>query len=221
MSPILVVAAHPDDELLGVGGTLVKHLQRGDEVHALMLSEGATSRYTNGMAGELAMAAKSAAEVLGLSSLTFRALPDQRLDVIPLIEVTQGIEEVINRLRPKTVYTHWPHDVNADHGIVARATWTACRPYAAPFVRRIAAFETPSSTEWSWPLSDAVFAPHIYIDITLTLDIKLAAMAKYRSELRNTPHPRSLDALRERAAYWGSHIGAEAAEPLVLLRAIE
>ena len=218
MNRVLVVAAHPDDELLGSGATLVKHLRSGDEVHALVMSEGASSRYDDGMASELARAAEASAKVLGLTSLSMRRLPDQRLDTTPLLEVTQTVEELVRELRPTTVYTHWPHDVNADHGVVARAAWTACRPYSAPFVHRIAAFETPSSSEWAWPLTETAFSPQLYVDVSETLERKLEALGCYGSELRDYPHPRSEQALRERAAYWGSHVGVPFAEPFVLLR---
>lgn len=218
MNRVLVVAAHPDDELLGSGGTLVKHVDGGDEVHAVVMSEGASSRYDGDMDAELASAADRSAAVLGLSSISLWQLPDQRLDTLPLIEVTQRVEEVVQELRPDFVYTHWPHDVNSDHGVVARATWTACRPYSAPFLRRLAAFETPSSSEWAWPLPETGFRPQLYVDVSETIEVKLKAISCYESELRDYPHPRSVQALRERAAYWGSHVGVAAAEAFMVLR---
>ncbi|WP_433503780.1 PIG-L deacetylase family protein [Pseudonocardia halophobica] len=221
MSTVVVLAAHPDDELLGIGGTLAKHARAGDEVHAVILAEGATSRYDADMVDVLADAAKRAADVLGLASVRNCSLPDQRLDALPLVDVTQTIERVLGELQPETVYTHFPGDVNCDHGVVGRAAWTACRPYAAPLLRRFAVFETPSSTEWAWPTSDAAFTPGLFVDISDTLDTKLRAMACYASELRTYPHPRSLQALAERAAYWGSRVGRPAAEPLHVLRELQ
>jgi LmbE family N-acetylglucosaminyl deacetylase len=221
MSTVVVVAAHPDDELLGAGGTLARHVRAGDDVHALVVADGATSRYDAEMVPVLAAAAKRAAEVLGFASLRTGALPDQRLDSIPLLEVTQLVEAVLDELRPQTVLTHFPGDVNLDHGIVARAAWTACRPYVLPRLRRFAVFETPSSTEWAWPLQGGGFQPELFVDVSATLEVKLAAMACYESELRNYPHPRSLRALRERAAYWGSRVGRPAAEAFQLLRQVE
>lgn len=221
MSVVLVVAAHPDDEILGVGGTLAKHDARGDDVHALVLSEGASSRYEGGAEQMLRSSAERSAKKVGFRSIRLLAMPDQRLDAMPLIEVTQTVEQSVNDLKPEVVYTHSPVDVNTDHGIVSRATWTACRPYSTPWLKRILVFETPSSTEWAWPLPSSGFQPNWYVDITETLDRKLDAMAQYESELRDYPHPRSLRALTERARSWGSHIGVEAAEPFVLLRARE
>jgi LmbE family N-acetylglucosaminyl deacetylase len=215
---VLVVAAHPDDELLGPGGTLARHVRDGDAVHAMVLSDGAVSRYPGEMINVLAGSAQRAAKLLGLSSLTLRSLPDQRLDAAPIVEVTQLVEDVIDQVRPTVVYTHFPGDVNVDHSVVSRATWIACRPYVAPFVRRFAVFETPSSTEWGWPIAGDTFTPALFVDISDTLEDKVAAMACYESELRDYPHPRSLRALRERAAYWGSRVGRPAAEAFQVLR---
>ncbi len=220
MAVVLVVAGHPDDEILGGGATYAKHVDAGDEVHALVVSEGASARYEDEMKSSLRAAGKRSADLIGFSSIDFLALPDQRLDATPLIEVTQAVEEVVHALRPAVVYTHSHVDVNADHGVVSRATWTACRPYAAPFVERLLLFETPSSTEWARPTAESAFLPTWFVDVSTTLSRKLDAMACYETELRDYPHPRSLRALRERAAYWGSVSGVGLAEPFVLLRAM-
>jgi LmbE family N-acetylglucosaminyl deacetylase len=217
----VVLAAHPDDEILGAGGTLRRLIAAGEDVHAVILAEGATSRYPSDMIHTLQKASHRAAEELGFASLTLGPFADQRLDVEPLLDVTQYIEEALAPLRPRVVFTHFPGDANADHYVVARAAWTACRPYAAPWLRRFAVFETPSATEWGWPAGGNGFAPTLYVDITATLDAKLAAMACYESELRDYPHPRSLPALRERAAFWGSHVGVSHAEALQVLREVE
>lgn len=220
MNTVLVVAAHPDDEVLGAGGTLARHVHCGDRVHALLVADGATSRYATGMAEVLAKCTRRAAQVLGFASVDQLSLPDQRLDTMPLLEVTREVEKVVDRLRPDVVYTHFPGDVNADHGVVARAAWTACRPYVLPGLRLFAVFETPSSTEWAWPIEGSTFGPALFVDVTSTLDEKLDAMSCYESELRDYPHPRSLRALRERAAYWGSRVGRPAAEAFQVLRQV-
>jgi LmbE family N-acetylglucosaminyl deacetylase len=217
MSTVLTIAAHPDDEVLGAGATLALHVRAGDEVHAVVVAEGATSRYDAEMVTVLSDASKRAADLLGLTSLRSLGLPDQRLDAVPLVELTQSVEAVLDEVRPDVVYTHFPGDVNLDHGMVARAAWTACRPYARPGLHRFAVFETPSSTEWAWPLDEG-FRPNLYVDVAETLEVKLAAMACYESELRDEPHPRSLRLLAERAAQWGSRVGVRAAEPFQVLR---
>jgi LmbE family N-acetylglucosaminyl deacetylase len=110
--------------------------------------------------------------------------------------------------------------VNADHGVVAKAAWIASRPYVVPRLQRFAVYETPSSTEWAWPLPESGFAPTLFVDVSSTLTVKLEAMKCYESEVRNYPHPRSLQALTERAAYWGSRVGRTAAEPFQVLREV-
>lgn len=221
MSRVLVIAAHPDDELLGPGGTLARHTAAGDEVHAVILADGATSRYDEAMVGVLAESAERAGKVLGLSSVRVHSFCDQRLDTVPVVELTHVVEEHADDVRPALVYTHFPGDANTDHGRVAQAAWIACRPYVVPDVRRFAVYETPSSTEWAWPLATSTFTPNLFVDVTSSLDTKLDAMSCYPSELRDYPHPRSLEALRERAAYWGSRIGVAAAEAFQILREVQ
>jgi LmbE family N-acetylglucosaminyl deacetylase len=215
---VLIFASHPDDEILGAGATLAGHASRGDEVHAVVLAEGATSRYDATMEEALQKAGMRAAEEIGFASIRFEGMPDQRLDSAPLIEITQRIEAILEELDPQVVYTHFPGDVNVDHGIVARAVWTACRPYRFPRVRRLAAFETPSSTEWAWPLPDGVFSPTLFVDVSATIEAKLAAMECYSAELRDYPHPRSTRALRQRAEFWGSVVDRSAVEPFLIMR---
>jgi LmbE family N-acetylglucosaminyl deacetylase len=218
---VVVIGAHPDDELLGAGGTLARHVNGGDAVHALVVADGATSRASDELVHTLEKDATRAAEMIGFSSIELRSLPDQRLDTVPFIELTQLIESVLDNIQPHVVYTHFPGDVNSDHGLVARAAWTACRPYARPLLRRFAVFETPSSTEWAWPMNDSGLQPNHFVDITDTLDVKIAAMECYQTELRDYPHPRSSRSLRERAAYWGSQVGRLAVEPFRILRDVQ
>ncbi len=217
---VVILAAHPDDEILGAGATLAQHARNGDAVHAVVMVEGATSRYEVAMRDALEAAGRKAAQVIGMQSIRFERFADQRLDTVPLVEVTQRMEGILEELDPEVVYTHFPGDVNADHGVVARAAWTACRPYRFPRLHRFAAFETPSSTEWGWPLAGDTFAPNLYVGVESTLETKVAALECYDSELRDYPHPRSARAIRERAAYWGSHVGRQAVEPFMVLREI-
>ena len=217
---IMVVAAHPDDELLGVGGTLAKHARAGDEVRAVVVSEGASSRYAEGAENELQSAGRRAAERLGLRGIEFLGLPDQRLDTLPILEVIQAIEKVVDAFQPEVLYTHHWGDVNRDHAVVCEAVSVATRPIGPSFPREVLCFETPSSTEWSLPSVQAAFVPNWFVDVTDTIEDKLAAMACYESELRPEPHPRSLAALRARAAYWGQIVTRPYAEAFVLLRRV-
>jgi N-acetylglucosamine malate deacetylase 1 len=213
---VLAVVAHPDDEVLGVGGTLIRHFKAGDEVRVLIVCSAQPIRYRekeHDQPGD----SKRASHYLGAhsSGLDF---PDQRLDAGSNLELIQRLEAVIADFRPETIYAHHWGDVNADHVRIAEAVDVAARPFAAPFLERLFAFETPSSTEWTSSARRREFIPNTYIDISAELDRKIDAMRCYRSELRFYPHPRSLRALRERAGRWGGVANMAAAEPLMLLR---
>jgi LmbE family N-acetylglucosaminyl deacetylase len=217
---VMVIAAHPDDEVLGVGGTVARHAAAGDQVTALIVSEGATSRYPSGADEELRAAARAAAARLGAGEPRFLGLRDQHLDALPVLEVIRPIEAALGELRPEVVYTHHWGDLNRDHRVVAEAALVACRPVAAAAPRRVLCFETPSSTEWSPADLAPRFAPTVFVDVAATLEAKLAAMACYPTEVRPHPHPRALESLRARAAYWGQHAALASAEPFVLAREV-
>lgn len=210
---VLVIAAHPDDELLGLGGTLRRHVLAGDAVHAVVLCEGVTMRY-QGQDVPQHMHGQQAAGILGLASLEMLGLPDQHLDTLSLVDVITPVEEQVRRHAPQIVYTHFGGDLNRDHQIIYEAVLVACRP-VAPGVEALYCFETPSSTEWHAPMT---FAPNVFVDVSETLDDKLRAFACYESEVRPYPHPRSLESLRHRAHYWGNLVGMDAAEAFVCQR---
>jgi methionyl-tRNA formyltransferase/LmbE family N-acetylglucosaminyl deacetylase len=216
---VLAIAAHPDDEVLGAGGTLIRHFKAGDEVRILIVCSAHSIRYREGE-HEQPADAQRASHYLGAHTAGL-GFPDQRLDAGSNLELIQSLEQEIREFQPDVVFTHHWGDVNADHVRIAEAVDVATRPYAAPFIRRIYGFETPSSSEWTASQRDRPFSPNVFSDITGELDRKLDAMRCYRSELRPYPHPRSLRSLRERAGYWGSVANMTAAEPLMLLRARE
>jgi LmbE family N-acetylglucosaminyl deacetylase len=218
---VLVVAAHPDDEILGLGGTIARHVAEGDAVTILLLADHGSARYDVNRIREVRGAARAASDRLGVSDVRFGELEDQKLDVLPILEVTQRVEAALQEVQPQLVYTHHRGDINRDHAVVHEATLTAARPYSAPSVRRIICYETPSATEWAGPYPESAFIPNLYVDISAHLETKLEAMAEYPSELREPPHPRSLQSLRSHAAHWGSVIGAAAAEPFILVREIK
>ncbi len=217
---VLAIAAHPDDELLGLGGTLARHADDGDDVICVVASEGATTRYGESGAGELQEYGVAAAKVLGAREIRFLGLPDQKLDALPILSVIQAIERVVDELRPDVVYSHHWGDANRDHRVISEAIMVACRPIGDHFPRSVYLFETPSSTEWSWPDPNAAFVPSHFVDVSTTIDRKLEAMACYKTEVRPPPHPRSLEALRSRAAYWGQVITRPYAEAFVVARQV-
>lgn len=217
---VLVVSAHPDDEILGVGGTLRKHSDRGDDVRALIACEGVTMRYEEEHGKRLAEQSQRASKILGIQEVRFGNLPDQRLDTVPLVEVITKVEEFINSFQPEILYTHFGGDVNHDHNLLFRAVQVAARPYAAESVRELLAFETPSSTEWATPAIQGSFHPGVFVDISETLQAKIEAFCCYENEVRRGPHPRSVDSLRARAKTWGSYVGMDAAEPFHVIRSL-
>ena len=217
---ILVIAAHPDDEVLGCGGSIAGHVAAGDEVHVVIMAQGLNSRgqASDDAFRQLHAAAARASEILGVSSLHLLDNPDNRMDMVPLLEVTQQVEGMIARYQPDCIYTHFAGDLNIDHRRTNEAVITACRPLPAHPVRRILCFEVPSSTEWASPGTLPAFYPNWFNDISVTLDKKLAALAAYADEMRAFPHPRSLEAVRHLAAWRGASGGYLAAEAFVLAR---
>ena len=196
---VLVIAAHPDDEILGVGGTVRKHVLAGDEVRLLVACEGVSMRYEDAHHQSVVSQAREAGEILGVAEVLFGELPDQRLDTLPRVEIHSKIEAVMQSVRPHLVYTHFGGDVNHDHGLLFQAVQVATRPYSAPFVREVLAFETPSSTEWGTPAVQGSFVPQVYVDVSATLEDKIKAFCRYEREVRPAPHPRSPETLRARA----------------------
>jgi len=160
--------------------------------------------------------ARRAMEILGVTDLRLFDLPDNRFDSLDLLDIVKLIESLLDEIHPEILYTHFRGDLNVDHQLTARAVLTACRPLAGGFLRRLLAFEVPSATGWGFP--DQPFTPTVFNNIGATLELKLAAMAAYRSETRDFPHPRSTDALKARALSWGSQSGFSAAEPFMLIR---
>lgn len=224
MIRVLVVAAHPDDEVLGVGGTVARHVDEGDSVNSLILAEGATSRGPQrdrvshaDELSQLAQAASRAAEILGSQPPILLDFPDNRMDSADLLDVVQAIERTIKDHSPELVYTHSRVDVNIDHRIVHDAVLAATRPQPGVAVRELRFFETPSSTEWR-PASTSTFAPAVYVDIHSTLDRKLHALSAYAGEIRPWPHARSVDGISALARWRGASVGVAAAEAFELGR---
>lgn len=217
---VLVVAAHPDDEVLGAGGTLARHGNNGDEMHVMFLADGVGARGTLSE-GELSArkgSARMAADLLGLASLHFLDRPDNRLDTVPLLDIVQEIEARMEEVRPATVYTHHGGDLNVDHRIAHQATLTACRPLPGSSVKAIYAFEVPSSSEWSSPQIGGAFEPRRLVEIDI--DLKLRALNCYDPELRKFPQPRSAEAAAALARWRGANAGLEAAEAFDVIREI-
>jgi len=226
LSRVLVIAAHPDDEVLGCGATAARLVAEGHDIHFAILGEGLTSRHAGRAdtdAAKLAALhrqAHAAAAKVGVKNLLLHTLPDNRLDTLPLLDVVKIVEELVDRVKPEVIYTHHGGDLNIDHGVIHRAVLTATRPIAGQTVREIYAFEVPSSTEWGFQRLEPAFRPNVFVDVTRTLEAKIAAMECYETEARKFPHPRSPEALRAIAVRWGSVAGCGAAEAFELVRSI-
>jgi LmbE family N-acetylglucosaminyl deacetylase len=221
---IAVIVAHPDDEILGCGATMAKHIQAGDEVSVLIMAEGITSRdqqrnrdVRSEELSELAQTAIAANKILGVTSVTLKDYPDNRMDSIDRLDIIKTIENFIDEQQPDIIYTHYIGDLNIDHRRINEAVVTACRPQPDLTVKSLLFFEVASSTEWQIPNT---FSPNWFVDVSETLNLKLKALEAYHSEMRPYPHARSIKAVEHLARWRGASVGVEAAEGFVLGRTL-
>lgn len=222
---ILVVAAHPDDEILGPGATIAKHAENGHQVHVVIASQGATSRSnkedgTDELVNHLKEVAQKAASILGAKEPIFLDFPDNTMDKIPLLEIVQKIEAVIDKVKPSIVYTHHGGDLNVDHELVHRAVLTASRPLPGSFVKNIYTFETVSSSEWFSSEQQKQFTPLRYVDVSKQMNKKLEALKAYELEMRPFPHARSYEAIEALANFRGANSGLGKAEAFGIIREV-
>jgi len=224
---ILVIAAHPDDELLGCGGTIARMSKEGHDISIAILGEGITSRYLlredadKKMIHNLYEHSNQVAKLLGAKNLQTFNLPDNRFDTIPLLDIVKILERYIEKIRPDCIYTHHSADLNLDHVLTNRATLIATRPLENSSVKTVLSYEVPSSTEWAFHTTGPGFQPNIFVDVTKTIDTKIEAMEIYDGETREYPHPRSSESLRAIARRWGSVSGLKTAEAFELIRHIQ
>lgn len=207
---VLCVAAHPDDEI-GCAGTLAKHVQSGDAVMVVFLSEGTASRGLPGTDIVRRRECINALQVLGIKQNAFGNFPDNQFDAVPLLAIVRDVEDAVQRFKPSIVYTHWRGDLNIDHQRTHEAVRVACRPQPGCTVKKLLYFEVPCSTTWGSVGGDA-FAPDCFVDINYQIGAKLDAAACYVSEMREGPHPRSLATLTDLAHFRGSAVGVTYAE---------
>ena len=219
---VMVIVAHRDDETLGMGGTIAKHVEQGDVVFCISMTDGVGARGVGLEARAIRDAAAIAAgKILGLSWLESESFPDNGMDTVPLLEVINAIEEKKRLVKPTIVYTHSSTDLNVDHKIVSQATLTAFRPQPSEIYKEIRTFEVVSSTDYSYQTKCNAFCPNIYIDIKSTWTKKLAALMEYRTEMRAVPHVRSFEGLETLAKYRGNQVGLCYAEAFELIRKID
>lgn len=224
---ILVVAAHPDDEVLGVGGTIARHVAQGDTVHILFLFEGVTSRHVNPEAPEALLEierreqmAREAAKVLGAGTPLFHRYPNLRHSAVDTLLLNRVVGDVVQEAKPTIVYTHFGNDMNADHRLTHEAVLAACRPKPGLGVEAIYTFETASSTEWAIRDFGPMFAPTRFIDVTAFVERKMAALRCYDSEMWAAPNARSYEAVDAMMTIRGADVGIHKAEAFAVVREI-
>lgn len=234
---VLVIAAHPDDEVLGMGGTIKKLTKTGHDVKIVIMTTGITSRrstnYKNSQIydtnsetvktmknqiKELQKDAIRSSKILGVKNIEFKDFPDNELDIVSNLEITKKIEKIISDYKPDIVYTHSKFDINVDHRALYNATITATRPRNKCNIKDVISFEVPSSTEWDFP---SQFSPNIFVDISNELSSKLNALKQYKTELEKFPHPRSLESVEIISKRWGTVSGFKAAEAFCLVRQLK
>ncbi|MBL7085874.1 MAG: PIG-L family deacetylase [Candidatus Cloacimonetes bacterium] len=225
MNRILVVAAHPDDEILGCGGTVARLIKEGYESYTLILGEGITSRdkirdrkNREKEISTLKNQIKKANDIIGVKEVITYDFPDNRFDTVPFLDIVKIIKKVKNKIKPEIIFTHYEKDLNIDHQITFKAVLTATRPIKDEVVKEIYSFEILSSTEWNYPLT---FSPNIFYDISDTIEIKQKAMSEYKAELREYPHPRSLKGIKLNAESWGMRVGINFVESFKKIRSIK
>ena len=221
---ILVVASHPDDEVLGCGGTLYNLKKKGAKISALFLSDGESSRKhskINKLIEDRKKQAVQAGKILGIKKMIFGNFPDNSMDTIPILKIIQFIEKQIKKIKPDTIFTHFESDLNIDHQITSKSVITACRPIKNLSVKSILFFEILSSSEWNISIKNKSFIPNYFVDIKKSLKFKLKALKCYKREMRKWPHPRSLEGVKLLSKTRGSSVGLSNAEAFILGRHIE
>ena len=220
MEKILVLCAHPDDETLGLGGTLSLKSKNGNQIYVLFFTDGESSRNKTTKDDIILRQkqAEDACKLLGIKKVKFLDYPDQKLDTFPTLEIAKQIENAIKEWKPSEIFTHYWGDVNQDHRKIFEATKIAVRPQPSSKIKKFFCYETRSSTDWGiFPES---FTPNLFVNIDKTIKKKISALKKYKNEIQKFPHPRSIDSVIIRSKYWGSTIGDMNSEAFILLREI-
>jgi LmbE family N-acetylglucosaminyl deacetylase len=221
MSHVLVIAPHPDDELLGCGGTLLRHLAEGDEVHwliatAMHKSDGFSTESIAQRADQI----ERVHQAMGFSARHELGLPTTRLDTLPLGDLVSAIGNVVETVQPDTLYLPYGGDVHSDHGVVFAAARGCSKWFRYPSVRRVYVYETPSETDFALPPDGPGISIQRYVDIGAHLEKKLDVLSLYSSELGDFPFPRSIEAVTALAKIRGAAAGCLAAEGFQVLKEI-
>ena len=218
MTNVLVICAHPDDESLGLGGTIVNRVQKGNDVRVLIFCDGESARENS--AGKILTREKQAlraSKILGVKAIKFLKYPDEKLDTVSILELVQQIEKFTKVWKPDVVFTHFWGDVNQDHRQLFKATLVYSRPTTTSKIKQVICYETPSSTDWGMES----FSPNLFVNIDYALKKKLKAIIQYKQEIQKYPHSRSVEAITNRSKFWGTKVGMKNAEAFISIRELE
>jgi len=221
MKIILVITAHPDDEIIGCGGSMAKFVKNKDKVYVLILGHGIDSRQNKNadkQMQKLREACLKANKIMGVEEVFIHDFPDQRFDTVPILDIIKKIEEIKSKVNPEIVFTHSRHDLNKDHRTTYEAVITAFRPLSGESCKEIYSFEVLSSTEWNCPIG---FSPNVFVDISKTIHLKNTALECYSSEMRDRDHPRNISNLVYNCKLWGVKNGLGFAEAFECVRILK
>jgi LmbE family N-acetylglucosaminyl deacetylase len=220
MNKVLVVAPHPDDEVLGCGGVICRHVARGDDVYVVVVSKGAADLFPPALVEQVRQETAAANILIGTKRVFFLDFPAPRLDIVPASSLADALKDLVVQIQPATLYLPHHGDLHGDHKAVYWATLVATRPNGGFFPGRLLCYETPSETEWGAPISCDAFVPTVFVDVSEYLGVKLEAMKCYGSQLAPNPRARSLASIEALAHVRGSTIGVAAAEAFCLVREV-
>ena len=218
---ILIIAAHPDDEIIGCGGTLLKHIFNKDDVFVVYASDGESSRINGkNKISKRQKEAKEVAKNAKIKKIFFLNYPDNQMDKINILKISKSITSIVDKVKPDIVYTHHYNDLNIDHKITFEATMVACRPIRKKNITEIYSFEILSSSEWHGR-QNLNFKPNVYVNINNFFQKKISLMKIYKNEVMRSPHPRSIRSITSKAASRGSEVNTLYAEAFELIRIIK
>lgn len=218
---VLVIAPHPDDEIIGVGGTIAKRVENGDDVFVCVVTKGQEPIFAPSFVDQARSECKEADSLLGVKETSFLDFPAVMLETVPRYELNGGILKIIQRIKPDEVYIPHRGDMQLDHKMIVDAAMVALRPKYDHVVKRIYAYETLSETGWDIPNTTNEFIPTVYEDITHHLNAKIKAMEVFKSQLGEFPDARSIGAIEALARYRGATVNVKAAEAFSLIREIK